>query len=84
MSAERAVKEFVEEVAHITGVKMRIGWVPLSGLFLKDTETGATYPLGLVKKSSVLSVGEQESICRSLHREAWLVLLGLDAPQEGD
>jgi hypothetical protein len=84
MGAERTVKEFVEEVAHLTGVRLRIGWVPLSGLYLKDTETGATYPLGLASKSSILTPGEQKSICRSLHREAWLVLLGLDAPQERD
>jgi len=57
--------------------------MPFYGLFLRDTETGNIYALGLVTKREILSPGEQESICRGLHREKWLDLLGLDAGQEG-
>jgi hypothetical protein len=84
MNAERTVKQLAAEIEHVTGVRIRIGWIPLYGLFLRDTETGNIYALGLVRKSEVLSPGEQESVCRGLHREKWLVLLGLDAPKEED
>lgn len=82
MPDERTVKQLATEIEHVTGVKIRIGWIPFHGLFLRDTETGNTYPLGLMTKREILSPGEQESVCRGLFREEWLVLLGFDAPQD--
>ena len=82
MSHERTVERFVKDVEYITGVKIRIRWMPFHGLFLEDTETGSTYPLGQSSKKGILSPGEQESICRGLHREHWTILLGLDPPQD--
>jgi hypothetical protein len=82
MPDDRTVRQFVDEIDHITGVKVKIWWIPFRGLYLKDTETGNVYALGEVTKRTVLSPGEQESVCRSLFREEWLVLLGLDAPQD--
>jgi len=41
-----------------------------------DEKTGAVYEIG-GSKWQVLSPVEQESICRALQREDWIVLLGL-------
>ncbi|HEV2856013.1 MAG TPA: hypothetical protein VHC97_24715 [Thermoanaerobaculia bacterium] len=81
MSHERTVEQFTREVEHITGVRLRIGWIPFYGIYLEDTETGNRYALGKVTKKDVLRPREQESLCRGLHREHWIVLLGLDSPQ---
>jgi hypothetical protein len=81
MSHERTVELFTTDVEHITGTRLRIGWVPFYGIYLEDSETGNRYSLGKRHKKEILTSTEQESICRSLRREAWIVLLGLDAPQ---
>lgn len=81
MSHERTVEQLAKELEHITGVKLRIGWVPFYGIYLEDRETGNRYSLGKGTKKDILTPREQESICRSLHREHWIVLLGLDTPQ---
>src|SRR5262245_32871254 len=82
MSVDRTVREFVREVDHVTGVRIRIGWIPLRGLYLEDVETGCRYALGGAGKTTVLTPSEQESICRGLHREHLLLPLGLDAPDD--
>ena len=82
MSHERTVEQLTREIDHITGVKLRIRWLPFYGLFLEDSETWNWYPLGKSHKREVLTPREQESICRGLHREHWIVLLGLDDPQD--
>ncbi|MFL6231603.1 MAG: hypothetical protein ACJ76N_00550 [Thermoanaerobaculia bacterium] len=81
MSHERTVEQLAKEIEHITGTRVRIGWIPFYGIYLEDTETGNRYSLGRTHKKEILTPGEQESICRSLGREHWIVLLGLDAPQ---
>ena len=80
MSHERTVEQLSRELEHITGVKLRIGWVPFYGIYVEDTETGNRYSLGKVTKKDILTPREQESVCRGLHREHWIVLLGLDTP----
>lgn len=82
MSHERTVEQFTREIEHVTGVKIRIRWMPFYGLYLEDTETWTNYPLGKTHKKEILTVDEQESICRGLHREHWLVLLGLSDPSD--
>ncbi len=82
MSHERTVEQMVDEIEHLTGVRLRIGWVPFRGLYLEDRETGNQFPLGASSKKTILLSAEQESICRSLYREHWIVLLGLGAPQD--
>jgi hypothetical protein len=77
MSHERTVEQFTREIEHLTGVKIRIRWMPFRGLYLEDTETSDTYPLGKTHKKEILTSQDQESICRGLHREHWAVLLGL-------
>lgn len=77
MSHERTVEQFTREIEHITGVKIRIRWMPFYGLYLEDTETLTTYSLGKTHKREILTPIEQESACRGLNREHWLVLLGL-------
>lgn len=81
MSHERTIEQLAREIEHLTGTRVRIGWTPFSGIYLEDTETGARYSLGMTHKREILTPSEQESICRSLHREHWIVLLGLDPPQ---
>ena len=75
MGAERTVKELAAKIEHVAGVKIRIGWIPFHGLSLRDTETGNQYALGMVSKRGILSSCEQETVCRGLHREEWIVLL---------
>ena len=82
MSHERTVEQLVKEIDHLSGVKVRIGWFPTYGLYLEDCETGSRYPLGPVTKKYILSPGDQESVCRGLSREHWIVLLGLNAPDD--
>ncbi|MFY9820001.1 MAG: hypothetical protein WAM82_01380 [Thermoanaerobaculia bacterium] len=82
MSHERTVEQLTREIDHLTGVRIRIRWTPFYGLYLEDTETGSRYSLGKTHKKEILSPVEQESICRGLHREHWIVLLGLDAPED--
>ncbi|HEX3555937.1 MAG TPA: hypothetical protein VIA62_22195 [Thermoanaerobaculia bacterium] len=82
MSHERTVEQFVREVEHITGVRIRLRWYPICGLTLQDTETLNEYSLGSIHKKTVLSPYVQESICRGLYREHWQVLLGLRPPVE--
>jgi hypothetical protein len=78
----RTVEGFVRDIDHITGVKIRIQWMPFTGLYLRDEETGNTYPLGDASKKTLLEPEEQTSICRGLHRGHLLVSLGLDASEE--
>lgn len=84
MSHERTVEQMVQEIEHLTGVKVRARWMPFYGLYLEDSETENRYPLGSASKKAILSPGEQESICRGLYREHWIVLLGLSTPQDED
>lgn len=81
MSHERTVGGFIKEIEHLTGVKVRQvrQW---DGWYLEDNETGNRYPLGEWKKWDTLVPSEQESICRGLSREHWIVLLGLDGPDD--
>lgn len=79
MSHERTVGQLVGEIDHVTGVKVKIRRIAFSGTYLEDTETGNTHALGMVTRNDLLTPEEQESICRGLHREHWLVLLGLRA-----
>jgi hypothetical protein len=81
MSHERTVEQLTKEIEHITGARVRIGWIPFYGIYLEDTETGNRYSLGKTHKREILTPGEQEGICRGLCREHWIVLLGLDLPQ---
>jgi hypothetical protein len=81
MSHERTVEQLTREIDHLTGVRILIRWMPFYGLYLEDTETWSRYPLGKKNKKEILTPAEQESICRGLHREHWILLLGLDAPQ---
>ena len=64
MSHERTVEQLTAEIEHLTGVKLRIGWMPFRGLYLEDRETGHHYPLGASSKKTILLPAEQESICR--------------------
>lgn len=48
MSLERTVENFVKEIEHVTGVRIRIRWMPFCGLYLEDVETGSTYALGAI------------------------------------
>jgi hypothetical protein len=82
MSHERTVEQFAREVEHVTGVKLRIGWLPFYGIYLEDAETGTRYALGKVTKKEILRPLEQEIICRGLHSEHWIVLLGLGSPED--
>jgi len=85
MRGGRTVEEFVREIDHVAGIKIRIGWTLFLGIFLKDTETGLDYALGQgTSKKTLLSPREQESICRSLNREHLLDLLGLDPDSDSD
>jgi hypothetical protein len=78
---ERTVEQLLKELEHLSGVKVRLRWMP-GGWYLEDSETGSQYPLGAVKKWEPLSPNDQESICRGLFREHWIVLLGLGAPND--
>jgi hypothetical protein len=82
MSDSRTVEDFVQFVDHLTGVKLRIFWLPLYGLSIRDVETGEFYALGYVSRATTLTSGEQESICRGLNREHLLVTLGFDPPDD--
>lgn len=82
MSHERTIEQFTREVEHLTGVKIRARWMPFFGIFLEDTETWNRYALGKEHKKAILSPAEQESICRGLGREHWIVLLGLGGPED--
>jgi hypothetical protein len=84
MSHDRTVEQWVKEVEHITGVKVRFRRFPFYGHYLEDSETGNTYPLGAATRGTLLDPREQESICHSLGREAWIILLGLDPPKNED
>jgi hypothetical protein len=89
MGHERTVEGFVRDIDHITGIKIKTQWMPLTGLYLRDTETGNTYPFrSCFEEDSIAARGvqpeEQASICRGLHRAHLLVSLGLDAPGEDD
>jgi hypothetical protein len=81
-SHDRTVKAFVEEIWHLTGERLKIGWGISTGLSLTDETTGAAYWLG-GHTWQVLSPSRQESICRGLGREEWVVLLGL-RPADAD
>ena len=83
MSGDRTVKVFARDIDHLTGVKIEVKWIPLFGLYLRDSETGSTYALG-GSIWTVLSPDEQQSICRALHRVEWMTLLGLDGPDDDD
>jgi len=50
MADRRTVREFAAEIEHITGVRIRIRWIPF-GLFLEDTETGRYYSLGWLRRT---------------------------------
>jgi len=82
MSHERTIEQLTREIEHITGTRVRIGWVPFYGIYLEDTETGNKYPLGRKHKKEILAPNEQESICRNLCREHWIILLGLNPSQD--
>lgn len=82
MSHERTIEQLTREIEHITGTRVRIGWVPFYGIYLEDTETGNKYSLGRRHKKEILAPAEQESICRNLRREHWIILLGLNPPQD--
>jgi hypothetical protein len=82
MSHERTVEQFAREVEHITGIKIRVGWMPFYGIYLEDSETWNRYALGKMHKKEILSPADQESICRGLSREHWIVLLGLGSPED--
>jgi len=81
MSHERTVGGFVKDIEHLSGVKIKLVrlW---SGWYLEDCETGNQYHLGILRKWDVLSPSDQESICRGLFREHWIVLLGLGGPDD--
>lgn len=81
-SHDRKARAFVDEIWHLTGERLRIDWSPFTGLSLKDETTGAAYWLG-GHVWQVLSPAQQESICRGLGREEWVVLLGL-RPADAD
>jgi len=82
MSHERTVEQLAREIEHLTGVKLRIRWIPFYGIFLEDTESGNRYATGKVHKNEVLSPADQEGLCRGLGREHWMVLLGLRASDD--
>ncbi|HEY0513799.1 MAG TPA: hypothetical protein VGH73_17960 [Thermoanaerobaculia bacterium] len=82
MGFDETVEGFVKKIEHVTGVRIRIRWIPLSGLYLQDVETGNTYALGRVWKTTLLSPEEQESICRGLNRQHLMLPLGLNAPDD--
>jgi hypothetical protein len=76
---DRTVAQFVKEIDHVAGLRIKLGWRPASGLFLEDTETGAFSVLGWgMHRWSVLSPADQENICRELNREHLIVQLMLD------
>ena len=80
---ERTLKQFVADVAHLTGVRVGLHRGPLfMGVYLEDEETGNTYEVGLVPWGKRLSPADQESICRALGRPEWCDLLGLDAVED--
>jgi hypothetical protein len=82
MSHERTIEQLAREIEHLTGTKIRIGWIPFYGIYLEDTETGNRYSLGKRHKREIRTSAEQESICHNLRREHWNVLLGLNPPQD--
>ena len=84
MRLTRTVRKRVRDVEHMTGVEVRLLWIFYSGLYLEDSETGAQYALGRMSSDHLLTPEEQESICRGLHREHWIVLLGLDPSADED
>jgi hypothetical protein len=81
MSHERTVGGLIKDVEHLSGVKLKLVrlW---DGWHLEDSETGNQYALGEWKKWDTLLPSEQESICRGLFREHWIVLLGLGTPDD--
>ena len=87
VSHERTIRQFVQDVKDATGVAIRVRHDFYRGVYqgrsLVDSETGSEYVLGRVFPQ-VLSPEEQESICRGLHRKEWMVLLGLNPPQDED
>jgi hypothetical protein len=84
MSHQRTVVQFVQEVEHVTGVRVRIRWMFYYGMYLEDPETGNQYAMGPGSENRVLSPEEQESICRGLNRKQWVTLLGLNLPEDED
>ena len=84
MSHERTLGQWIQEIEHLTGVKVRLRWMPFFGHYLEDGETGAEHSLGSATRGMILEPEEQESICRGLSRESWIILLGLDPPQDED
>ena len=74
---DRTLAAFVEEVRHQTGEPLALKWRFWRGTYLVlGADEGAVYEIG-GSKWQVLSPIEQESICRALQREDWIVLLGL-------
>jgi hypothetical protein len=87
LSHERIIRQFVQDIKDATGVVIRVRHDFYRGVYqgrsLVDSETGSEYVLGRVFRH-MLSPEEQESICRALHREEWIVLLGLNPPEDVD
>jgi hypothetical protein len=87
LSHERSIRQFVQDIKDATGVSIRVRHDFYRGVYqgksLVDSETGSEYVLGRVFRH-VLSPEEQESICRELHRKEWMVLLGLNPPEDDD
>jgi hypothetical protein len=83
LSHERTIRQFVQAVKDATGAKISCRWGGMyRGWYLVDLETGDWYPLGQVPRRHVLAPEDQESICRGLHRKEWIVLLGLNPPDD--
>jgi hypothetical protein len=80
MSHERTVAQFVAEIEHLTGRRILIRWMPVTGLYLEDVETGNTFVLGEGSKWRILSSAHQERICRGLQMPEIMDLLGLNWP----
>lgn len=84
MSHERTIAQFVAEIEHLTGRRILVRWVPFTGLYLRDPETGNSFVLGEGSRWRVLSPAFQERICRALQIPEVADLLGLDAPSKDD
>lgn len=76
MSHERTIRQFVDAVNAVFGQRMEILYSWFFGLELRME--GLPYALGKVGEERMLTVAEQEAICRYFDLDPRL--LGLDAP----
>ena len=78
MSHERTVRQFMDELDHLSGFKVRLRQAK-SGFYLEGP-AGERASIGDKGPHALLSPREQEALCENLGFDA--ALLGLDAPAD--